>query len=273
VVHLNGVGASTFFCLHAVAATKVPLVARLNRELSETQAGASLMQRVLETASWTVGVSPQVLKQAREVAPRLAGKSSVIQSGVQVPAQVPGAPPHDPPAILGLGRLVRDKGFDVLLEALPAILERCPSARLTIAGDGPEREPLRRQAAALGLSARVTFTGWVAPDDVPGLMAAATVVVMASRTEGLPMVGLQAAAAGRPVVATRAGGLPAVVQDGETGVLVDLEASALSAAIGRLLGDPAAQARLGRAAWERARALFQLENCADAYAALYRALR
>ena len=141
---------------------------------------------------------------------------------------------------------------------------------MTIAGHGLEAAALRERAEALGIAEFVDFTGWVAPDEVPALLTSASLVVMPSRSEGLPLVGLHTAAMGRPVVASRSGGLPAVVEHGETGLLVDLEPAALAAAICRLLDAPDTAARMGRAAWQRARALFTLEQCAEAYDRLYR---
>lgn len=143
----------------------------------------------------------------------------------------------DVPLILSVGRLVEVKGYDVLANA--ARLLKTPRARVLVIGEGPERAKLEALGALELLGSR---------DDAGDLLAAADVVVSPSRSEGFPQAPLHAMAAGVPVVATRAGGTPEVVLDGETGVLVPIEdPAALSAAIDRLLADRALAERLGRA--------------------------
>jgi glycogen(starch) synthase len=275
VILLNGVSPSAFFCLAAAEAVRVPLLVRVNQEVGQRSSrrdGNTLARHVLGAAAWVVGVSDVVLRQWIRLAPQVAARSSVVYSGVDAPAAPPPPAPRDPPHLLCLGRLIHKKGFDVALAALPALLRRWPETRLTIAGDGPERAALQTRAAELALGSRVVFRGWVAPDEVSQLLSSATVVLLPSRCDGLPTVALQAAAAGRPVVATRCGGIPEVVQHTGTGVLADLDGDAFAAAIASLLDQPAAAARMGRAAWERARTLFSQQRCVDEYDALCRRL-
>lgn len=275
LIHLNGIGPNVFFCVRMAQALSIPLVVRVNRELGPGAArhtGVTLVAEVLRRAAWVVGVSRAALDDARAIVPEVAQRSSLIYNGIDTAAEMPDAPPADPPEILCLGRLVREKGFDLAMAALPAVLDAVPTARLTVAGDGPERGALQAQAIALGVSRFVEFTGWVAPGAVSRLIAGATVVVLPSRSEGLPAVGLEAAAMGRPVVATRTGGLPEIVHGGETGLLVERDGTGLAAAIAALLADPALAARLGRAAWRRAREVFDPQRCLDAYDALYHRL-
>jgi glycogen(starch) synthase len=177
-----------------------------------------------------------------------------------------------PPRILCLGRHVRDKGFDVALDAFARIADRFPESRLTIAGDGPERAALQRQASELGIAGRVDFPGRV--PEVHPYFEAATLVVMPSRwEETFGLVALEAALMGRAVVATRVGALPEVVQDEVTGMVVESEDSAgLALAIASLLERPAVVRRMGRAARERALEAFSLPRCIDRYEELYRRL-
>lgn len=274
LIHLNGIGPNVFFCLQMARALSVPLLVGVNGELARApgHTAGTLVAQALQCAAWVVGVSAACLKDARAIVPDIAARSSLVCHGVEAAAEMPDAPPSDLPHILCLGRLVRLKRFDLAIAALPAVLRAAPNARLTIAGDGPERGALEEQVVALGVARSVEFTGWVAPDAVARLIATATVVVLPSRTEGLPAVALQAAAMGRPVVATRVGGLPEIVQDGETGLLVERDGDGLAAAIAALLVDPALAVRLGRAAWHRAREVFDERRCMDAYDALYRRL-
>jgi glycosyltransferase involved in cell wall biosynthesis len=145
---------------------------------------------------------------------------------------------------------------------------------LIIAGDGPERWVLERQAAELNLTGVVDFVGWVSPDKVPELINAATIVIIPSRWEGLPLVALEAASMARPIVATQISGLSEIVLHQQTGLLVDPEDTVgLAGAIALLLIHPEQAAQMGRAGRSRVQELFSWEHCVDAYDALYRKLR
>jgi glycogen(starch) synthase len=125
------------------------------------------------------------------------------------------------------------------------------------------------------LKGYVEFTGWVSPDKVPELINTSTIVVMPSRwKEPFGLVALQAAQMARPIVATRIGGLPEVVLHQETGLLVDKENSRqLAEAITFLLEHPEVAEQMGRAARMRAKSVFDLERCVDAYDTLYKKLK
>src|SRR5262249_42583718 len=148
-----------------------------------------------------------------------------------------------------------------------------PSARLVIAGDGPERAKLQQQVIQLRLANSVEFVGSVPPATVAHLIAQATLVVVPSRVEGFGLVALEAALMARPVVATRVGGLPEVVVHGQTGLLVeDDDNRALAVAIALLLDQPDTAKQMGRAACDRARQEFDWERHVSAYDTLYRKL-
>jgi glycosyltransferase involved in cell wall biosynthesis len=168
-----------------------------------------------------------------------------------------------------VGALEPRKGHDLLLAAL-ATLPALPLA-VWCAGTGSARAALEAQCRALGLERTVRFLGRV--DDVPGLLAGADALVMPSRREGLGVAVLEAMAAGLPVIASRVGGLPEAVVDGETGLLVTPEdVAALAAAIARLARDRALADRLGTAGAARVRAHFTMSTMADATLAVYRRL-
>jgi glycosyltransferase involved in cell wall biosynthesis len=140
------------------------------------------------------------------------------------------------------------KGHPQLLQAFARVREKRPCASLLLVGDGIRRAWVEQLARDAGLSAAVVFTGF--RPDVPALLGTMDCFVLAStRTEGVPQALLQAFATGVPVVASRIGGIPEVVTDGETGLLVESESvPALAAAIERVLDDPAAASRRARAA-------------------------
>lgn len=166
--------------------------------------------------------------------------------------------PPSAPLLLAVGRLVDKKGFRYLLDALPEVLRRHPDAHLVLGGGGDLEQALRARARELGVEGSVTFSG---PLDHPGvleLMRAADLFVMPSirdrrgNIDGLPVVVLEAMAAGLPVVATRVAGMPLAVADGETGLLVpERDPAALAEALLSLLGDPARRRALGSAGRRR----------------------
>jgi glycosyltransferase involved in cell wall biosynthesis len=149
-----------------------------------------------------------------------------------------------------VGRLTRQKGYDVLLDALPAIRASHPGARLVLAGDGEERATLARQADRLGVAASVDLLGHL--DDVRPVLAALDLFVSPSRHEGFGLIFLEAMAMGVPVVGTRVVGSRDAVQHGETGVLVDPEdPGALAAGVLEVLADERTRSARAREAARR----------------------
>jgi phosphatidylinositol alpha-1,6-mannosyltransferase len=132
------------------------------------------------------------------------------------------------PVIVCVSRLIRRKGQDKLIDALPAIREQVPDAALLLVGDGPYRRSLQRRARRRGVAEHVVFTSAVRWEETPDFYAAGNVFCMPARTrrlglevEGLGICYLEAAAHGLPVIAGRSGGAPDAVQDGVTGFIVD----------------------------------------------------
>lgn len=166
-----------------------------------------------------------------------------------------------PPVILSVGRLVPRKGLDIVLNALPSLLDIYPRLQYWIAGDGPERVALGRLARTLRVDHAVSFLGELSHDessgsspDLPELYRRASVFVLPTRVdsetgpEGFGIVYLEASASGLPVVAARSGGAAEAVIENETGLLVPPDdPSALAQALVRLLEDPDLRLRMGRA--------------------------
>ncbi|MBZ0159109.1 glycosyltransferase family 4 protein [Candidatus Methylomirabilis sp.] len=146
-----------------------------------------------------------------------------------------------------VGRIVPIKNHRLFLQAAALVIASEPAARFVIVGDGALRLEMEQQARALGIADRVLFTGW--RRDLPRIYADLDVLTVSSNNEGTPVSVIEAMAAGCPVVATRVGGLPDLITDGETGFLVPpSDAQALAAAILRVLRDPETAGRMGRTA-------------------------
>ncbi|MGE3818751.1 MAG: glycosyltransferase [Isosphaeraceae bacterium] len=177
----------------------------------------------------------------------------------------------DAPMILFAGRLVEQKGVDVLIDALDLLQHVWPELRTLIVGDGPMRDTLVETAQAYDLDARLRFTGH--REDVPRLLAASDLLVLPSRYEGLPNVVLEAMRFGKPVVATAAPGTTELVVDGQTGMLVPLDdPRALAQAIRTVLGDPGLRRAMGDAGLARVQAHFRVDAMVTKFAELYESL-
>jgi glycosyltransferase involved in cell wall biosynthesis len=167
--------------------------------------------------------------------------------------------PAGAPLVGNVAALVPHKGQRHLIGAAARVVRRIPNARFLIVGEGELRPALERQIKDLGLERHVVLTGF--RQDALGLMKSFDLSVMSSITEGLGSSVLEAMACGRAVVATRAGGLPEAVEDGETGLLVPpRDDAALEAAIVRLLEDAALRERFGRAGRARISQHFSVDH-------------
>ena len=167
-----------------------------------------------------------------------------------------------------LGRLDPQKGVAWLLEAMPRVFVEVPGLELVLVGDGPLRGRLETLAAQLGIADRVLFAGY--RDDVPEILAASELVVLASRWEGMPNAVLEAMASGRPVVATDVGGLSEMVEDGISGFLAPAgDPPALARAIIRLADDRMLRERMGETARCWALERFSEQQMHSKYCQLY----
>lgn len=173
-----------------------------------------------------------------------------------------------PPIIGVVGRLSYEKGVDIALEVHRRVVRQHPSARLWVIGEGPEQMRLARLADRLGLSPSVDWLGY--QEEMGPLYQRMAVLLLASRSEGLPNVALEAMAHGVPVVATAAGGVPEIISDGQTGFLVPSgDPQGLAARVVELLADVQLRRRLGHAARDEVRTRFSLEARCQALARLY----
>jgi glycosyltransferase involved in cell wall biosynthesis len=275
VIHMNSFGPSFLFHHDTISAHPAPLIATVHTMSRSVMSEGALHQtglfkRTLRLANWVVGVSAAVLEQTREMAPEITPHSGVLYNGVNVPPAAPKPLNFDAAKIFIVGRLIPEKAADVALRAFAMITTVFPAARLVLAGDGPERSSLEKLAFGLGLTDSVEFVGLVPPAGIPALLNGATAVVIPSYREGLPSVALEASLMGRPIIASRVGGLPEVVLDGKTGLLVPPgDHEALAKAILFLLKNPRIATDYGAAGRQWVQKTFDFERYVSGYDELY----
>jgi glycosyltransferase involved in cell wall biosynthesis len=184
------------------------------------------------------------------------------------------------PVVFTAGRFVRKKGFEYLIDATALLAPRWPALVCVIGGGGDLDGELRARAAARGVSARVRFAGVLGQDEVAEHLAAADVAVVPSvrdasgNVDGLPNVVMEALASATPLVATTAGGIPGVVTDGATGLLVpERDSERLAQAVGRLLENAELRGRIGSGARAAVIRFGSWERVAERFESAYRAAR
>jgi glycosyltransferase involved in cell wall biosynthesis len=236
--------------------------------LANLRGGKRVARFIVSGSRRVIVVSEDLRRKLVALCPDASGKSQVIPMGVEMsrPASAARAVlKQTERTVLFVGRLTKIKGVDVLLEALRDI----PDTRLIVAGDGPERKRLGRLAARLAINAE--FLGQVNAAKRDALLASCDVAVIPSRlltdrrSEGMPVVCLEAMAAGCAVIASRTGGLAEIIRDHHNGLLFEPDdARTLAGQLRRLLNDSALRARLGQNArrtamdyaWPRVAATF-----------------
>jgi len=172
------------------------------------------------------------------------------------------------PIVAIVGRLREEKGHRFLFEAVARLRHQYPSILLAVAGDGSLRQELEQLAVALGIADHVQFLGF--RTDVPEILAAADLFVMPSLSEGLGTAAIEASAAGRPIIASRIGGISDVIRDGRTGWLVEAgDVAELVRAVADVMSNPGLARRMAQAARRYAFQHFTLEALVEKNLALY----
>jgi glycosyltransferase involved in cell wall biosynthesis len=221
------------------------------------------LERLLARTGRVVVPSEALARYVREHVGVPAARVDMVRNGVDTArfAPDPAHSPGEPLRVVWLGLMVPVKRLDVLLAAVRDV----PDMTLLLAGDGPLRGEVEQAARALG--GRVELPGFVR-DPAP-LLAGADAFVLPSAAENCPLALLQAMASGLPVVASRVGGIPEVVTDGETGLLVSPGDPVPLAAALRSLHDPALRTSLGKAARAHAESALDLDTCVTGLERVY----
>jgi len=280
VIHVHCVSDNGYYARRAARDLKLPLVVTAHGELTmdatklyeRSEFARTNLRAVLDAADEITACAGKALADVQTFYGRPLGtRARVVYNGTN-PADFTSAAAYQNarPYVLAMGRMVPQKGFDVLLKAWAEL--KLESHDLLLAGDGDERASLEKLAGDLGLSGRVRFLGRVDRAGAAGLLKSAEMFVLPSRAdEGLPMVCLETMTAGKPIVASRVGGVPEFVEHEKNGLLVPREDVArLAAAISRLLGDGDLRARLGAAGQVRV-ADFTWDAIAAQYEQVYAA--
>jgi len=239
------------------------LEAKIRRSAFKRWTARRMLERcsvVVANSRWTADLVRSVLESLG--CPALAADVRVVPLGTTPTRFRPGIDPaavrrthglDGGPWLLTVARLDYHKGIDTVIRALPAIRAAVPTVRYAVAGIGSRRSALEALARELGVEDAVRLLGFVGDEELPALYNAADVFVLASRrydllVEGFGIAIVEASASALPVIASRSGGIPEAVRDGETGVLVDPDnPAAVAAAAIRLLGDEALRRRMGAA--------------------------
>lgn len=256
IMHLHCVSSNAHYALAAKRALKLPLVITTHAELTmdatqlfqHSPFAQDLMRRALTQADAVTACSSHTLEQAEKfLGTFLKDKSQVVFNGA--PALENIVPPsHARPFILAIGRLVPQKGFDLLVRAFDSVRD----FDLLIAGDGPERAALEQLKNSLPGGARIHLLGPQSRSQIHALLKGAAAFILPSRTdEGMPMVLLEALAAGKPILATRSGGTEELLASAALFAAKD-DLASLTSQLQKLLADESLRKELSHKAASRA---------------------
>ena len=294
VIHAHWVIPNGFIGALAGLVTKVPLLVHLHG----SEVFILKYNRLVEQMGlWVYGRAKRVLSCSADLLRRSLdmgldpSKSEAIptsvnvrrftfdrQSGLAVRREL--GVQENAKVVLAPGRLVSRKGFEYLIEAMPAVVDRHPQAKCILVGDGDLRDTLWHLADQIGVSDHVAMPGEIPWNQMVGCYSASDVLVVpsvvdqAGNVDGLPNCLLEGMSCGLPTVATRVAGIPEVIRDGENGILVrPQDSAALSAAITRLLDSSEERRRLSAAGRSTVVKEFNITHSVERLEEIYRAVR
>lgn len=273
IVHTHLFGGDTWGRIAAIRAGVSHIVStEHNVNLDEGFVKRIVKRQLANHTDRIIAVSDAVRSYSVLVEHLSPGKVFVIPNGVDLNQFRPQPrTPHEGVRFMSIGRLVRQKGFDILLDAFAICREALPNATLTIVGDGPLRPHLEDQARTYHIADRITFLGF--RRDLADLYQRADIAVFPSRWEGLGIAAIEASACGLPVIASAVGGLQEVVRDHETGILVPpCDPKALADACIDLARSRTSQVLFGHAARRHVERNFDITKTVKKYEEMYRNL-
>ncbi|MBI5266114.1 MAG: glycosyltransferase [candidate division Zixibacteria bacterium] len=228
-----------------------------------------IVRRALSLATAITATGEFLRGAVADLLPTASAKTVVIPFGVTPPEQIEPLP-AGPVRLCFLKEHRAIYGPDILIEAFALARRQIQDLRLTLAGSGDMMEQLRRRIDSLGLSDAVEFPGFIERSQLVSFLSSHHILVMPSRMESFGVAALEASVCARPVIATKVGGIPEVVRDGRTGVLVPAgEIEPLAEAIVRLAGDRNEMTRLGLAGYQFVKEKYRWEDNLDQMCDLY----
>ena len=277
VLHVHCISGNAHYARLAHRALGIPLIVTTHGEVTMDATGVFQrsrfanreLRRSLRAADAITACSRKTLAEVEEhVGHKLSDRSSVVYNGIRPEDFAVKAPfEHPRPYVLAIGRLVPQKGFDVLIRAMALLPASGPD--LLIAGEGPEDGSLRQLVDELSLADRVHFVGRADRSMAVSLFHGCAFFVLPSRKEPMGIVNLEAMIAGKAVIASRVGGVPEIVLEDRTGLFVQPDdPNALAEAMAMLLADDELRDRLGAAGRIRAQG-FTWEQMTGRYLELY----
>lgn len=279
VIHVHCVGPNGLYALILSWLLRFPLIVTThgeqrydaNRVYQKSRMQRWILRRLLQRAAGVTAPSRDALQALDEYGLR-QGSALIIPNGVDLDEfEGSPAPLHRHPYIFAVGRHVWNKGFDVLLHAFAEVAPRYPDLDLIMAGDGPDHQRLVTLAGTLGIANRVVFPRQTTRVMTVAYLHHAWLVVAPSLQESFGLVSLEGMAARRPVIATRTGGVPDVIEDGCNGLLVPPgDSSALATSIQALLDGPETATRLAETGARVVREKYRWDTVAHTYLHLYR---
>ena len=270
LVHLNAsVGGSALAFLLFVQTFRVPIVQTVHAPYLHEGTFPPIAAKIASFADQICCVSNWVLEEMQEYLPAYREKLRLIYNGLPMPAIAPAPLSFSPPTLLLFGRLSWEKGFDVAIRAFSLLKKSGSNAQLVVAGGGPERAALETLARELELGNAVKFTGVLTQEELLATFNQATLVIVPSLIESFGLVILESMQLQRPVIASRVEGVPEVISDGETGILVPMrDPVALCQAMQMLLQQPEKAVRMGIEGRKRAM-LFTIQQHVTQYQGVY----
>ena len=232
----------------------------------------SMLRFVLKRATHVTATGQFLKETTCRICPTAYDKMSIIPFGVEIPEKIV-APPSEPLRICCIKGHRLKYGPDILLKAMSEVKKAVPGVLLSMAGEGEMTEQLKKMVSAFGLEENIRFVGFVQRNDIYSFLQGHHLMVMPSLTEAFGVAALEASACGRPVIASNVGGVPEVVLDGTTGILVPpKDPDKLAQAIINLAQDADTREKMGKAGYEFVKQRYSWEGSLDMMCDLYERL-
>jgi glycosyltransferase involved in cell wall biosynthesis len=229
-----------------------------------------LLRRILLAADHLTATSEFLRQETVRLCSDLESKTAVVPFGVVIPEKKAGGSPDDTVRLVYIKAHEKKYGPDILLRAMSIVMAKNQRVHLVLAGKGSMTAELKEITGNLGIEKRVAFAGFIDNHNIFDFLSLHDIMVMPSRAESFGVAALEAGAVGLPVIASNVGGVPEVVIDGRTGILVTPgDASGLAEAIVRLADDADLRKKMGTAGRKYVSDRYRWENCLDRMVQIY----